>query len=203
MQTVMNQMRIFSNIALKCGPNHTFTHHLRRTLCSSQDTKQDMRDPLRDRSRVITPEQSIRYLKSTAFKETYAHHKVWQLFRRNFKGQYSPYKSRSTCIIDDYVYTSNPCPICRDQYLVLHYTNMDLLNHFINPHSGYVYENTILCLCAKQYEQLLVAITLAKDCGLLTFEVPLRTYDYHEYYKHLDHNHHNHHNHNHHHIASH
>ena len=77
----------------------------------------------------------------------------------------------------------NPCPICRDEYLILHYTNLDLLKQFIRPQTGYVYENTILCLCSAQYEQLLVAINLAKNHGLLTFEMPLRTYDYKDYYK--------------------
>ncbi|CAG2100629.1 unnamed protein product, partial [Medioppia subpectinata] len=78
-------------------------------------------------------------------------------------------RTRNLDIHDGLQYLPFAHIVCRDEYLVLHYTNMDLLNQFINPHSGYVYENTILCLCSKQYEQLLVAITLAKDYGLLTF----------------------------------
>lgn len=63
--------------------------------------------------------------------------------------------------------------------------NIDLLKHFISPHTGYVYPNTILCLCHDQYEKLCVAVSLAKNYGLLNFEVPLRQYDYSIYYKDL------------------
>jgi small subunit ribosomal protein S18b len=34
--------------------------------------------------------------------------------------------------------TGNPCPICRDEYLVLHHENVDLLKQFISPHTGEV-----------------------------------------------------------------
>ncbi|XP_054168875.1 28S ribosomal protein S18b, mitochondrial-like [Oppia nitens] len=146
------------------------------------DFDHNLRQIQRERYQVISPETSIEYLKSNGYKQTYGHHLVWHLFRRNFSGQQSPYKSRGNCIIDNYVYTSNPCCICRDQYLVLHYTNLDLMKQFINPYSGYVIPNTVVCLCSHQYEQLLVAVTLAKDYGLLTFEMPLRTYDYGDYY---------------------
>ena len=139
-------------------------------------------DP-RKRTLVVTPEQSIRYLESEAYKASYGHHKVWHLFRRNFKGRFSPWRSRDKCIVDGMVWTSNPCPICRDEYLVLHYSNLKLINQFINPFTGYVYENTVLCLCAEKYEKLLVAVNLAKNYGLLTFEMPLRTFDYRDYYK--------------------
>lgn len=32
--------------------------------------------------------------------------------------------------------TGNPCPICRDEYLVLDYRNVKLLQQFICPHTG-------------------------------------------------------------------
>lgn len=32
--------------------------------------------------------------------------------------------------------TGNPCPICRDEYLILDYRNVDLLKQFISPYSG-------------------------------------------------------------------
>lgn len=57
-----------------------------------------------------------------AFKETYQDYKIWELFRRNFKGQFSPAVPRLSCVGDDgFVKTSNPCAICRDRYLVLHH----------------------------------------------------------------------------------
>ncbi|CAG2122557.1 unnamed protein product, partial [Medioppia subpectinata] len=140
----MNQMKIFATIGAKYGTNYRFsqhlshmiTRHMASTVSADMDptdtTDSSARDPMRDRTRVVSPQQSIQYVKSTAFAETYAHYKVWQLYRRNFKGQFSPFRSRDNCIIDNYIYTSNPCPVCRDEYLVLHYTNMDLLNQFIN-----------------------------------------------------------------------
>ncbi len=56
-----------------------------------------------------------------AFKETYRDFKIWQLFRRNFKGVISPAKPRITCVEDGFITTSNPCVICRDRYLVVDY----------------------------------------------------------------------------------
>ncbi len=61
-----------------------------------------------------------------AYRETYAHYMVWQLFRRNFKGQFSPVRQRRNCVEEGFVKTSNPCAICRDEYLVLHYS----VSHF-------------------------------------------------------------------------
>ena len=34
--------------------------------------------------------------------------------------------------------TTNPCPICRDEYLVLDHRNIDLINQFISPYNGEV-----------------------------------------------------------------
>jgi len=36
-------------------------------------------------------------------------------------------------------------------------------------------------LCQKKQKELLVAITKAKDYGLISFDVPLRDYDYSDY----------------------
>nr|XP_046909477.1 28S ribosomal protein S18b, mitochondrial-like isoform X2 [Dermatophagoides farinae] len=138
----------------------------------------------RDRRIPVELDTSIRYMKSDAFKETYQDYKIWELFRRNFKGQFSPAVPRLSCVGDDgFVKTSNPCAICRDRYLVLHHKNIELLRQFISPHTGYVYSNSILCLCHEQYEKLCVAVTLAKNYGYIDFEVPHRHYDYQYHYK--------------------
>jgi small subunit ribosomal protein S18b, mitochondrial len=34
--------------------------------------------------------------------------------------------------------TGNPCPICRDEYLVVSHKNLKLLSQFVSPDSGYV-----------------------------------------------------------------
>ncbi|KAI2801925.1 Ribosomal protein S18 [Blomia tropicalis] len=142
-------------------------------------------DESRDRRVPVDIDLSIQYMKSDAFKETYKDYKIWQLFRRNFKGAISPSKPRISCTENGFISTTNPCVICRDRYLVLDYKNIELLHHFISPHTGYVYPNTVICLCSEQYEKLCVAITLAKSYGLIDFDVPLREYDYNHHYESL------------------
>lgn len=134
---------------------------------------------------LLNQKLTFPFTNKTAFKETYQDYKIWQLFRRNFKGQFSPAKPRINCIEDGFIKSSNPCVICRDRYLVLDYTNVALLEHFISPDTGYVYPNTIICLCMEQYEKLCVATTLAKAHGLIDFEVPQRQYNYKHYYRQL------------------
>ena len=77
-------------------------------------------DP-KDRSRIISPEISIKDLESVAFKTTYGKDPIWTKYRRNFKGQRLPLKTRETCIRQDKITTGSPCPICRDEYLVIDY----------------------------------------------------------------------------------
>lgn len=92
----------------------------------------------RDRSQPIPFEKSIEYLQSPAFKTTYGDHKVWQLYRRVHKGQFAPRKTRKTCVRGNVIAVGSPCPICRDEYLVLDYRNLELLKMFISPYTGQV-----------------------------------------------------------------
>lgn len=95
-------------------------------------------DESRDRRVPVDIDLSIQYMKSDgmlnnlislfiksiyflAFKETYKDYKIWQLFRRNFKGAISPSKPRISCTENGFISTTNPCVICRDRYLVLDY----------------------------------------------------------------------------------
>lgn len=139
------------------------------------------RDPTRDRSRKISVETSIRYLQSQAFKDGYGEEPVWFHYRRNHLGPVPPEKTRKMCIRNDVVVTGNPCPICRDEYLVVDYRNVDLLKQFISPHTGEIITYKKTGVCQKQHELLLVAYLQAKDRGLITFDVPFREYDYSEY----------------------
>jgi small subunit ribosomal protein S18b, mitochondrial len=95
-------------------------------------------DPSIDRTRFIPVETSIKYLKSAAYKETYGEEPVWVPYRRNHKGLLPPKKTRKTCIRSGKISTGNPCPLCRDEYLVLHEDNKELLKQFVSPHSGKV-----------------------------------------------------------------
>ncbi|SPP85979.1 28S ribosomal protein S18b, mitochondrial [Drosophila guanche] len=138
-------------------------------------------DP-KDRTQVIPVETSMRYLKSAAYKKTYGEDYVWTQYRRNHKGMYAPRKTRKTCIRQGKISTGNPCPICRDEYLVLDYRNTELLEQFISPHSGDVLSYSQTGLCQKSHLRLRVAVEQARDSGLITYDVPFREYDYNEYY---------------------
>lgn len=135
-----------------------------------------------DRSEPVPVETSIRYLQSVAFQKTYEGHPVWFLYRRNHKGAIPPRKTRKTCIRGGKIATGNPCPICRDEYLVLHEENIELLKQFICPHTGSILNYTKTGLCQKKHGELLISIKKAYDKGLITYDVPFREYDYSEYY---------------------
>jgi len=135
----------------------------------------------KDRKEPATFDTSIRYLKSDAYRETYGDNLVWTLYRRNFKGQFQPKFTRKTCIRHGVLATGNPCPICRDEYLVLDYRNVELLKQFISPFNGEILGFGKTGLCQKRQLQLLVEIRKAKDCGTITYDVPFREYDYSEY----------------------
>ncbi|KAF5298401.1 hypothetical protein FQR65_LT01179 [Abscondita terminalis] len=159
-----------------------------RPLCSKLSRKNDepqleVRNITKDRTQVVPVETSIRYLQSSAFKQTYGGKPVWLLYRRNHKGSIPPQKTRRTCIRGGQVATGNPCPICRDEYLILHELNVDLLKQFICPYTGSILNYSKTGLCQKKHEELQVMIERAWDRGLLTFEVPFRKYDYSEYYQ--------------------
>lgn len=139
-------------------------------------------DDPKDRTRVIPVETSIRYLASEAYQQTYQGEPVWKNYRRNHKGLYPPKKTRKTCVRKGKLSTGNPCPVCRDEYLVLDHQNIELLKQFISPQTGKVLSYSITGLCQRKHLELQVAIDRAMDYGLITFDVPFRDYDYAEYY---------------------
>ncbi|XP_055545606.1 28S ribosomal protein S18b, mitochondrial [Wyeomyia smithii] len=146
-----------------------------------QSGKEAQIDP-KDRSRVIPVETSIRYLLSEAYQQTYQGEPVWKNYRRNHKGIYPPRKTRKTCIRRGKISTGNPCPICRDEYLVLDHRNLNLIKQFISGQTGKALSYQITGLCQKRHLELLVAVERALDHGMITFDVPFRQYDYSEYY---------------------
>lgn len=107
------------------------------------------------------------HLESVAFKTAYGKDPVWKKFRRNFKGQRPPMKTRETCIRQERITTGSPCPICRDEYLVINYRwtfvnsiwvkhniiivrNVELLRHFIDPYTGMILSPNKTNICQKQ-----------------------------------------------------
>ncbi|XP_033227233.1 28S ribosomal protein S18b, mitochondrial [Belonocnema kinseyi] len=136
-----------------------------------------------DRTVQIPVETSIKYVESEAYKITYGEEPVWKLYRRNFKGQFAPRKTRKTCIRGGVVSTGNPCPICRDEYLVLDHRNTKLLNQFISPFNGETLSYHVTHICQRQHKNLLVAIQRAKNYGTITYDPPHRSYNYSHWYK--------------------
>lgn len=142
---------------------------------STVDTSDVARRP------IVSVETSIKYMDSDAYKQTYGDNLVWKLYRRNHKGQIAPRKTRKTCIRGGVISAGNPCPICRDEYLVLDHRNVKLLEQFISEYNGDTLSYSKTGICQKRHKELLVALTRAKDCGTITFDVPIRRYNYSEW----------------------
>ncbi|XP_061687797.1 28S ribosomal protein S18b, mitochondrial isoform X1 [Syngnathoides biaculeatus] len=111
------------------------------------------------------------YLESEEYMERYGASPVWAGYRRNHKGGIPPQKTRKTCIRGDKI-CGNPCPICRDSNIIIHYQNVKLLRQFISPHTGMVYDPTRTGVCMKQQKKLSKAINAAQDHGFLPFQIP-------------------------------
>ncbi|XP_015184265.1 PREDICTED: 28S ribosomal protein S18b, mitochondrial [Polistes dominula] len=147
-----------------------------------ENTDEIIVDPAKDRRQVIPVETSIEYMLSSAYKQTYGDDPVWTKYRRNHKGQFPSRKTRKTCVRGGIISTGNPCPICRDEYLILDHRNVKLLEQFISKHTGEILSYRKTGICQRRYKQLLVAVLRAKEYGTLLLDVPLREYDYSEWY---------------------
>lgn len=160
----------------------------RRQICTTnilnRSHKVNLFDLNFDRRVKVDYVTSIKYMDSQAYKKTYQGHLVWKLYKRNHKAQFPRDQARPTCINEEnFLDTSYPCPICRDEYLVLHPENIKLLEQFIDPYTGKLYTPKDHGLCQRQYRNLVIAIEQAKDIGTLTYEIPERLYNYDLYYK--------------------
>lgn len=160
------------------GLGQNIVGSLRRPKAKDKSKEKDRRIP-------IPWQTSIRYMESQAYRTAYGNYLVWQLFRRNFGGQFyiAPANTRISCVGDDgFIKYGQACPICRDEYLVLHHKNVKLLKQFISPHTGQVLPPRKTNLCQVKHEELLIALYKAKDYGTLPFHMPFRYYDYKDYY---------------------
>lgn len=151
-----------------------------------RSTKVNLFDINFDRRIKVDHRDSIKYMESEAYKKTYQDHLVWKIYRRNHKAEFPSENTRPNCVNQDgFLDTSYPCPICRDEYLVLHEDNVKLLSQFIDPFTGEVVSRRKHGLCLKQYRNLIISIIKARDLGNLTHKIPDRLYDYKEYYEEL------------------
>lgn len=151
---------------------------------TSKMNRKDRQSAVRDRRTPVEWQTSVRYMDSETYRRTYGDYKVWQLYRRPLKTQMHqiPFKNRISCVKDGFINYASPCPICRDPNLVLHENNVKLLQQFIDPWTQEVYENRKVHVCQHKYEELLVALYRARDCGQIAFSVPFRQFDYEEFY---------------------
>ncbi|XP_011156583.1 28S ribosomal protein S18b, mitochondrial [Solenopsis invicta] len=173
-----------ANLTHKFDPVRAITFSL--TRCSEEGNATEGDNVAADTSKVeckpiITAETSIKYMNSDAYKQTYGNDPIWKMYKRNHKGMFPPRKTRKTCIRGGQITTGNPCPICRDEYLVFDYKNVKLLEQFIDQHNGDVLSYSKTNICQKRHKELLVALTKAKDYGFIKYDVPIRQYDYSEW----------------------
>lgn len=113
---------------------------------------------------------------------------MWHGYRRNFKGQRAPVKGRKACIrrhgkrklkrprLDNGQWRGNPCALCQmilDYRYYIHYTDIEVLNHFICPHSWNIIDRYVTGTCRDQQKKLVEAINKARMEGFLPFTVML------------------------------
>ncbi|XP_076436305.1 small ribosomal subunit protein mS40-like [Babylonia areolata] len=158
-----------------------FTTTVVHRQCSAAGDGEEEENLSKPQRLVVDPDTSIRYMESQAYSEAYGDKPVWFYYRRNFKGQHAP-ETRKTCIRKGEIATGSPCPVCRDEYLVLDYKNIKLLEQFISPYTGDVLETKKTGICQKQHRKLLVEVMKAKDLGYLEKNIPFRVYDYSQYW---------------------
>ncbi|KAL3316482.1 mitochondrial ribosomal protein, L14 [Cichlidogyrus casuarinus] len=150
----------------------------------SHQKEENSRKYFRDKPyEPVDLETSLQYMTSDAFEQVYGNLPVWYHFRRNFKGHYQPNKTRKSCVVMGKIQTANPCPICRDDHLVLDYRNRDLLMHFINSVTLEVHPTSKTGLCIRQHKKLLLEYIKAVDLGTIPTRLPFVLYDYEDYYE--------------------
>uniref|UniRef100_A0A8C7XYZ9 Small ribosomal subunit protein mS40 n=1 Tax=Oryzias sinensis TaxID=183150 RepID=A0A8C7XYZ9_9TELE len=142
-----------------------------RCLCVAAASLQEEQAVRALEARHRYKEKPWEYLESEEYLERYGNGPVWAGYRRNHKGGIPPQKTRRTCIRGDKV-CGNPCPVCRDSNLIVHPQNVKLLQQFISPHTGAVYDPTRTGVCMKQQKKLNEAINTAQDQGTLPFQIP-------------------------------
>ncbi|XP_029369427.1 small ribosomal subunit protein mS40 isoform X2 [Echeneis naucrates] len=116
-------------------------------------------------------DRPLDYLESEEYINKYGASTVWAGYRRNHKGGIPPQRTRKTCTRGDKI-CGNPCPICRDPNIIIHHQNVKLLQQFISPHTGLVYDSTRTGVCMKQQKKLKEAIRTAQDHGFLLSQIP-------------------------------
>lgn len=148
---------------------------------ASAASGQQLRSVAKDRRAPVSVETSLGYMESAAYRATYGQGPVWLHYRANHKGHIPPRRTRRTCIRGGRITTGSPCPICRDELLLLHYRNTRLLNHFVSEFNGELLKTSRTGLCRVQQLKLQTAMYKARQLGTISYHVPFREYNYDEY----------------------
>lgn len=114
------------------------------------------------------------YFSSDEYKERYGNRLIWTDFKRNHKGSRQKQRTRIACLFNGKM-CGNPCPLCRDDNILLNFRNLTLLNHFIDPHNGMVHHSLRTGVCRNKQKLLEHTIWLARDQGFLP--TPVRKYE--------------------------
>lgn len=130
---------------------------------------------------IIPWDTSIRYMESDAYKEAYGDDVVWKHYKRNFKGHWM-LDTREKCIRKGRISTGTPCPLCRDEYLVVDYRNTKLLGQFVNPFTGELWPSKKTGVCQKRLSELRIELAKAIDYGFMRMNLDFRKYDKAEYF---------------------
>ncbi|CAH8434498.1 unnamed protein product [Heterobilharzia americana] len=128
---------------------------------------------------------SLQYLNSDVFRNIYKGRPVWFYYRRNHRGHMAPRLTRKNCFHNGKLISSNPCPICRDEYLVLHHQHIELLKHFLNPDTLQIIPPSDTGLCRHQHKILQMEVEKARDLGTIQVCLPFYLYNYNDYYDYL------------------
>ncbi|KAG1947250.1 28S ribosomal protein S18b, mitochondrial [Pimephales promelas] len=155
---------------------------LRVNFCSSSSSSSSSADSTDSAETLVSryADRPWAYLESEEYIERYGSKPVWSNYRRNHKGGVPPQKTRKTCIRGDKI-CANACPICRDPNVIVHYKNVNLLQQFICPQTGMLYDPTRTGVCMKQQKLLHRAVDTARDHGLLLVQLPHVDYSKEDY----------------------
>ncbi|XP_061822782.1 small ribosomal subunit protein mS40 isoform X2 [Nerophis lumbriciformis] len=154
-------------------PSHAFCQAVSLQDDDAAQPAEDAAQPAEDAAQAPSryKDRPWDYLESEEYIERYGTKTVWADYKRNHKGAIPPQKTRKTCIRGDKI-CGNPCPICRDPNVILHPQNVKLLQQFISPYTGMLYDPTKTGVCMKQQKKLNATINIARDHGFLPFQIP-------------------------------
>ena len=119
----------------------------------------------------------VEYLKSEDYADLYGEKETWINYFRNRKGFIQHQNTRRSCYRKGVMATGSPCPLCRDNRLLLTYKNIPLLIQYIDQHTGELHSELRTGLCQEKKARVVLTFKLAKELGYFHCNVPYVKYD--------------------------